>query len=179
MLVQPSAVCTVQAKVLEVLGVVCRCREGTGGLRESCPASLNRLGGSGGCLPPPAQGRLVARGCSSSDLFSCLLLWEASASLKASVPVRGTLERFTRFGGFRALGEEQIGNKPFSQLCRVRTFWRRESQGDFHPPRAPKPPPFLQPSPGLGEQPPLCQAVVAGASAHPGCCSLIRYGVCN
>lgn len=51
----------------------------------------------------------MAREHGSSDLFSCLLLWEASASLKASVPMKSTLE------GFRALGESRLAlNTPDS-----------------------------------------------------------------
>lgn len=180
-LVQRSAACTVQAKVLGVHRVVCRRREARevqAVLGKAAQPLWMDPGGNGGCFSPPAWGMLVARGRDSSDLFSCLLLWEASASLKASVPMKGTLEGFKWFGGFRALGENRSAiNRPAS--CTVRIFWRRESQGDFHPPGAPKCPPSLQPSPRLCEHPPLCQAAVARAPAHPRYCSLIRRRVCN
>jgi len=83
-LAHPSAPCTVRAKVLRVPRVVCRCREDRevqAALGKAARPPQMDPGDSGGRFPSPVWNTFVARGCGSS----CLLLWEASASLQASV----------------------------------------------------------------------------------------------
>lgn len=179
-LVQPSASWTIWARVLGIHRVLCRRRED-----QEAQAALGRAarapwmdpGGNGGCFPPAVWDTLMA--CVSSDLFSGLLLWEASASLKASVPMKSSLERFKWFGGFRVFGESILAINPPASSAESGPVRGEKAGGDFYPPGAPKCPPSLQPSPRLSEQLLLCWAAVARASARSHCCSLIRHWVCN
>lgn len=131
-LVQPSAACTIQAKVLGVHRVVRRCREDLevqAALGKAAQPLWMDPGAMGVVSPALAWDMLVARGRGSSDLSSCLRLWEASASLKASVPMKGTLKRFKWFGGFRALGESRLAINPPASCAESGPFGEEKAGG--------------------------------------------------
>lgn len=77
-------------------------------------------------LPRLSRDVPVAREHGSSDLSSCLLLWEASASLQASVPMKSALE------GFRASGDSRLAVNPPASCAESGPFGKRKS-GSFPP----------------------------------------------
>lgn len=146
--------------------------ERTGRCRRHYEKLPGLFGWTQGLFPPSG----MARECGSSDLFICLLRREASAPLKASVPMKGALEGFKWFGGFRALRESKPAINPPANCAESGPSGDEKAGGicTLLEPRN-----ILPPCSHLPGRLSSCWAAAAKAPACPGCCSLIRHGLCN